>query len=70
VAGLVDKSILVCDGQAESARYRMLETIRDYGRERLLEAGEDTSLGRRHRDWHLQLVARARAVKDLVQENR
>jgi hypothetical protein len=61
VAGLVDKSILVCDGQAGSARYRMLETIRVYGRERLLEAGEDTSLGRRHRDWHLQLVARARA---------
>jgi predicted ATPase/DNA-binding SARP family transcriptional activator len=43
VSGLVDKSIL---GVAESpdgagARYRMLETVRAYGLERLAEAGEE-----------------------------
>jgi predicted ATPase len=65
VAGLVDKSILVRDdgrdGRVEAARYRMLETIRDYGHDKLCEAGEDGVLRRRHRDWHQRLVARARA---------
>jgi predicted ATPase/DNA-binding CsgD family transcriptional regulator len=65
VSGLVDKSILVRDdvrdSHGEAARYRMLETIRDYGHEKLCEAGEDIQLRRRHRDWHERLVARARA---------
>jgi predicted ATPase/DNA-binding CsgD family transcriptional regulator len=65
VAGLVDKSILIRDddrdGHAEQARYRMLETIREYGEEKLIEAGEDAVLRHRHRDWHRCLVARASA---------
>ena len=63
VAGLVDKSILVRDdvqdGHGEAARYRMLETIRDYGQDKLREAGEETVLRRRHRDWYQQLAAHA-----------
>jgi len=67
VTSLVDKSILVRsnvgdgagNGQAEAARYRMLETIRDYGQEKLIEAGEDLALRRRHRDWCQRLAARA-----------
>jgi predicted ATPase/DNA-binding NarL/FixJ family response regulator len=62
VAGLVDKSILVCDdGRGEAARYRMLEAIRHYGLDKLREAGEDAVLRRRHRDWHQRLAARADA---------
>ncbi|GIF43900.1 ATP-binding protein [Actinoplanes xinjiangensis] len=65
LAGLMEKSILVRDdprdGKAVTARYRMLETIRDYGQEQLGEAGQDTMLRRRHRDWCEQLLARARA---------
>ena len=65
LTGLIDKSILVrddaADGDAKVARYRMLETIRDYGQEKLDEAGEDGVLRRRHRDWYLRLVARTRA---------
>ncbi len=64
-AGLVDKSILVRDdiggGRSGTARYRILETIRDYGQERLLEAGEDAVLRRRHLDWYERLAVRARA---------
>ena len=61
VADLVDKSILVRDQHdGEAARYRMLETIRDYGRDRLGEAGEQADLRRRHRDWCQQLAAHAR----------
>ncbi len=64
VADLVDKSILVRDdirdNQGGAARYRMLQTIRDYGRDKLAEAGKDAVLRRRHRDWYQRLVARAR----------
>ncbi len=61
VAALVDRSILVCDDQVGAARYRMLETIRAFGQEKLVVAGERAELRRRHRDWYQQLVARANA---------
>jgi predicted ATPase/DNA-binding NarL/FixJ family response regulator len=65
VAGLVDKSLLIrddvrVDGE-ETARYRMLETIRDYGQDKLRGAGEDTALRRRQRDWYQRLAERASA---------
>jgi predicted ATPase/DNA-binding CsgD family transcriptional regulator len=60
LSGLVDKSILARDGShGPVSRYRMLETIRDYGREKLVEAGEEALLHRRNRDWYQRLVRRA-----------
>jgi predicted ATPase/DNA-binding CsgD family transcriptional regulator len=63
VSGLVDKSILIRDpvtnSRDEQARYRMLETIRDFGRERLVAAGEEAVLRRRHTGWLQQVVDRA-----------
>ena len=60
-ARLVDKSILVRDdgrdGRPGTARYRLLETIRYYGQEKLAEAGEGTLLRRRLRDWYERLAA-------------
>jgi hypothetical protein len=38
------------------ARYRLPETLREFGQERLQEAGEEAALRRRHRDWHEQLA--------------
>lgn len=61
VAGLVDKSVLTREGHGEVAHYRMLETIREYGLQRLVESGDYDALRRRHLDWYQQLVARARA---------
>jgi predicted ATPase/DNA-binding CsgD family transcriptional regulator len=62
VAGLVDKSILVRDDSGgETARYRMLETLHDYGQEKLTEAGEQDELRRRHRDWYTNLARRFEA---------
>jgi predicted ATPase/DNA-binding NarL/FixJ family response regulator len=65
VAGLADKSVLVrddtSDGPAAPARYRMLEVIRAYGQDRQQEAGQETRLRHRHRDWYQQLLVRARA---------
>jgi DNA-binding NarL/FixJ family response regulator len=64
VAELVDKSILVRgggDGLTGAVRYRMLETIRDYGRAHLREIGQEVALRRRHRDSCQQLLTCARA---------
>jgi non-specific serine/threonine protein kinase len=59
VAGLVDKSILVRDDRSGPARYRMLETIREYGQEELGRRGEEAILRRRHADWCLHLAEAA-----------
>ncbi|WP_328546100.1 ATP-binding protein [Streptomyces platensis] len=59
VSRLVDKSVLIRNGGHGTARYRMLETIRQYGRARLHQAGAETVVRRRHRDYYQQLVARA-----------
>ena len=44
VAGLVDKSVLAPQEVAGRVRYRMLDTIRVYGRDRLAERGEADEL--------------------------
>ncbi|WP_062993238.1 protein kinase domain-containing protein [Nocardia anaemiae] len=53
---LVDKSIVNRDEVDGVVRFRMLETVRDYGREQLQESGEDRELRRRQRDWCQRLV--------------
>ena len=59
LAALTDKSILIAEhGEDGAVRYRLPETLREFGQERLLRAGEQTALRRRHRDWHEQLAAR------------
>jgi predicted ATPase/class 3 adenylate cyclase len=44
---LIDRSLVVVDRSA-TTRYRMLETIRQYARERLIESGEAASVADRH----------------------
>ncbi|WP_327097981.1 protein kinase [Nocardia vinacea] len=61
LSSLVDKSILIREESDTVVRFRMLETIRDYGREKLRESGEHTELRRRHRDWYRQLALDAEA---------
>ncbi|MFD1815877.1 ATP-binding protein [Rhodococcus gannanensis] len=57
VTSLVDKSILIRDEQDSGVGYRMLETLRDYGREKLELTGDGPRLRRRHRDWYETFVA-------------
>ena len=59
VGALVDKSILVADRRDGSTRFGMLETIRQFGRERLAASGEEASTLRRHREWIVALAERA-----------
>jgi predicted ATPase/DNA-binding CsgD family transcriptional regulator len=58
IASLVEKSILTTAERGARSRYRLLETMRLYGAERLREAGEEAELQRRHADWYYALVAR------------
>ncbi|QYA99768.1 protein kinase (plasmid) [Rhodococcus sp. USK10] len=56
VTALVDKSILVREEHGTAVRFRLLETLRDYGREQAQHAGEYQDLRRRHRDWYMRLA--------------
>jgi non-specific serine/threonine protein kinase len=47
-AHLVDKSLVVPDEKVAEPRYRMLETIRQYSREKLVDANEVERIGDRH----------------------
>ncbi|MGO1052220.1 ATP-binding protein [Crossiella sp. CA198] len=53
LTGLVDKSVVTRDSDGDRARYRMLETIRQYGRDQLLARAELTGRRRAHRDHYL-----------------
>jgi predicted ATPase/class 3 adenylate cyclase/tetratricopeptide (TPR) repeat protein len=49
---LVDKSLVLVDEVGGETRYRLLETIRQYGAEKLhAEKAEAEALATRHRDW-------------------
>jgi predicted ATPase/DNA-binding CsgD family transcriptional regulator len=59
VAGLVDKSILQAEETSGSMRYRMLETIREYGVERLAALSAQGDLRDRHRNYYRTLAERS-----------
>jgi predicted ATPase/DNA-binding SARP family transcriptional activator len=51
VQGLVDQSLLSVRETPAGARYRMLETVREFGRMRLADAGEDAAARAAQRRW-------------------
>ncbi|GAA2440519.1 LuxR family transcriptional regulator [Actinomadura vinacea] len=60
IAALVEKSIFTREEYPGTVRFRLLETIRQYGRERLAESGRTAEIQRRHRDHYRALAAEAR----------
>ena len=62
IGSLVDKNILLAEQAGAGARYRLLETIRQFAAERLLEEGEDAAatIALRHSE-HFLAVAEAAA---------
>jgi predicted ATPase/DNA-binding NarL/FixJ family response regulator len=56
---LVDKSMVVAQERDGTARYRLLETIRQYGWERLEEAGEAAQVREQHAGYYLALAEEA-----------
>jgi len=59
---LVAKSILRRSPGGDPARYRMLDTVREYGQQRLRETGGVRALRRRHRAFYAQMAARPDAL--------
>ncbi|MBE1577403.1 ATP-binding protein [Amycolatopsis roodepoortensis] len=58
VDGLLDKSILLREEYPGGVRYRMLESVREYGVDRLTETGGTAEFRKRHRDWFAELAGR------------
>jgi non-specific serine/threonine protein kinase len=56
---LVNKSLVMMDDQENSTRYHLLETIRQYARDKLLEAGESEQIRTRHLDFFLKFAEQA-----------
>jgi len=59
LSGLIAKSLVLADTSGRESRYRMLETIRLYGAERLADAGETEAMHARHARWYLAVAKRA-----------
>lgn len=54
---LVDKSLVVAEEIQGAMRYRLLETVRQYGLEKLGESGEAGTVRARHRDYYTTTAA-------------
>jgi non-specific serine/threonine protein kinase len=54
IGSLVAKSILTMAHGSRRGRYRLLETLRLYGAQRLGDAGEELELARRHAGWYAE----------------
>jgi tetratricopeptide (TPR) repeat protein len=61
VLRLVDKSLVVPEVHGTEARYTQLQTLWQYGRERLAESKDAGTFRARHAEWHLDLAKQARA---------
>jgi len=59
LAALVDKSLVIFEELTGQMRYRMLETIRQYAREKLDESGEAAQVSARHLEFLLRFAERA-----------
>ncbi|MCU1360115.1 MAG: ATPase [Ilumatobacteraceae bacterium] len=59
LGNLVDKSLVTVSHRDGTIRYTMLQTLMDYGRQRLVDAGEDADARDRHLRWMVQLAIAA-----------
>jgi non-specific serine/threonine protein kinase len=59
LTSLVDKSLVVPEQEDAQTRYRLLETVRQYARDRLEDIGGSAAVRVRHRDYYLALAEEA-----------
>jgi len=60
LARLVDKSLVIADKDARGSRYRCLQTLTEYGRERLVDSGSAGAVRTRYVAHYLALAERGR----------
>jgi predicted ATPase/DNA-binding SARP family transcriptional activator len=68
LARLVEKSLVAPVDVVPQRRYRLLETVRLYARDRLVEAGEETAFADRLGQWAIALAELKRDLPELDQE--
>jgi predicted ATPase/DNA-binding CsgD family transcriptional regulator len=59
LASLVDKSLVLFEERAGEARYRLLQTVKQYAYEKLQGAGEAGRLRKRHAEYYLEMAREA-----------
>ena len=59
LSSLFDKSLVLVDHRSDGARYRQLETVRQYAAERLAADDDEVGCRRRHLDWATELAESA-----------
>jgi predicted ATPase/DNA-binding SARP family transcriptional activator len=69
LAALVDKSMLVVERRTAHTRYRLLETLRQYGAQQLAERGELSDRRDQHLAYFVELAERAREAGGRVGES-
>ncbi|MAF09175.1 hypothetical protein CMK11_01890, partial [Candidatus Poribacteria bacterium] len=57
---LVSKSLIAPDDETDHPRYHLLESLREYGHERLMEEGGTAALQRRHMEYFARLAEDAK----------
>jgi predicted ATPase len=67
---LLQQSLVQFNAESAAPRYHLLETVRQYARERLEEAGERQLARQRHRDWYLRFAeAREKILREGGDQN-
>ncbi|HET9909359.1 MAG TPA: BTAD domain-containing putative transcriptional regulator [Anaerolineales bacterium] len=59
LSGLVEKSLIIVEKQRHEKRYDVLETIRQYAADRLLDSREEERIRANHRDYFLAMAEQA-----------
>jgi predicted ATPase len=66
LSSLVDKSLIVADVASQEARFRLLESSRQYAQEKLAARGEATLVARRHALAYYHLAERLQREYDVI----
>ena len=59
LTNLADKSLVVVEEKSGEGRYRLLETVRQFSRDKLVESGEGERVRNQHLDFFLRLAEQA-----------
>lgn len=70
LSDLVDKSLVSLESQEGSRRTYLLETVRQYAREKLLESGEALCLAARHLEYYAEFAEKAEPHLDHSEQKR
>ncbi len=69
LSSLVDKSLVVADFEGNEPRYNLLESFREYGREKLVARGEEDLIERRHALAWLAWTAQPPGALDVLEQS-